>query len=96
MLFVNLFTTYTENLLAPKASEEMQCNTEPENDPAPVPKHREISIQAVPCTCDVNTQFSTQSYSKGKKERNYGFSTRKVTIVLYSCRNSGLYKTCPS
>ena len=54
MLFVNLFTTDTKNLLAPKSSEDMQCNTEPENDPAPVPKHREISIQAVPCTCDVN------------------------------------------
>ena len=68
MLFVNLFTTDTENLLAPKASEEMQCNTEPENDPAPVPKHREISIQAVPCTCDVNTQFRPSHIQKVRKK----------------------------
>ena len=88
MLFVNLFTTDTESLLAPKASEDMQCNIEPENDPAPVPKHREISTQAVPCTCDVNTQFSTQSYSE--------IMALVQVKLLYSCIPVGTHRTCPS
>ena len=42
----------------------MQCDREPEDDP--VPKYKEIGIQAAPSTCDVQTQIIDNNHLKGK------------------------------